>query len=203
MRPLEDAVEFRARIIRNFAQSNSQLCDESGIGYWPIPVLIAVILSKALYSIHEEWLSQITACNYEVAAMLSEVRTRLTAIAAEGDLGEDHAAIYLRDHPSVREINVSDGPFYLAYKRVLNEDDAFILLGFVYSVEIGSLSAVKELASSRLIANKNYAALHMVEEVAHGALAAEIKSIVMQSDYADRFAAGCDLHDLVYEEALT
>ena len=166
-------------------------------------MLIAVILAKCLYKIHEEWLRQITVGNYETAAMLSAVRTRLTAIGAEGDLGEDHAAIYLRDHPGVREIDISDGPFYLAYTRILSEDDPFKLLGFVYSVEVGSLNAVKELASSRLIANKSYAALHMIEEVAHGALAAELKNIVMESEYAERFAAGCDLHDLVYEEALS
>ncbi len=202
MRTREDAVRFRADIVRNLARSRPDLQNESGEGFWPIPVMIPVVLAKCIYKIHEEWLQQIEAGNHETAAMLSEVRTRLTHLVAEGDLGEDHAGIYMHEHPNVKKTKMNSAPFFTAYQAILKEDDPFKLLGFVYSVEAGSLEAVKALVASRMIANKKFAALHMEEEVEHDRLAEEIKQRIMQSEYADRFAQGCDLHDALYENTV-
>ncbi len=203
MRERENAIRFRADIIRGLAEKRPDLRNESGEGFWPIPVMIPVVLAKCIYKIDEERLNQTQAGNYETAAMLTEVRTRLTHLVAEGDLGEDHAGIYMEEHPNVKNIDMKSAPFFKAYQTILKEEDPFKLLGFVYSVEAGSLEAVKALVASRMIAKKRFAELHMIEEVEHDRLAEEIKTLVLKSEYATRFAEGCDLHDSLYEKMVT
>lgn len=161
--------------------------------------MIPVVLAKCLYLIHKEWLKQIQTGNYDVAEMLSEVRTRLTRLVAEGDLGENHAGIYIREHPDVKKIEYETAPFFKAYQEILDQEDAFVLLGFVYSIETGSLEAIKALVAHGMISNGEFAKLHMMEEVEHGRIAEEIKQLILQSQYASEFAEGCDLHDRLYE----
>lgn len=202
MRSYSDAVAFRANIINNLANTRPDLRNRSGVGFWPVPIMIPVVLAKCLYLIHDEWFNQIQASNYKVAEMLTEVRTRVTHLVAEGDLGEDHAGVFLREHPDVKEIEMNDAPFFKAYKAILEEDDAFVLLGFIYSIETGSLEAIKALVTNEMISDGEFAKLHMVEEVEHEKLAGEIQQFILESEYADRFAKGCDLHDRLYEQTV-
>jgi len=200
MRTREDAIMFRANIIRKLAKARPDLCKHSGVGFWPVPVMIPLVLAKCIYLIHKEWLDQIQASNYDTAEMLTEIRTRLTHLAAEGDLGEDHAGIYMREHPDAKKIKMDAAPFFKAYQTILDKNDPFILLGFVYSVEAGSLEAIKALVATGMISNEKFAKLHMVEEVEHDKLAEEIKQFILKSEYAHRFAQGCNLHDQLYEQ---
>jgi len=202
MRTREDAITFRANIIRELAKVRPSLCNRSGVGFWPVPVMIPLVLAKCIYLIHAEWLDQIKAGKYDTAKMLTEIRTRLTHLVAKGDLGEDHAGIYMSEHPDVNKTKMDTAPFFKAYQTILDKNDPFVLLGFIYSIEAGSLEAVKALVESRMIANKRFAKLHMVEEVEHDRLAEEIKQLILKSEYASRFAQGCDLHDQLYEQTI-
>lgn len=197
-----DPVKFRAQIIRRLAEARPDLCNDTGIGFWPIPVMIPLVLAKCLYLLHKEWLGQIRTGNFRVAEMLSNVRTRLTRLVAEGDLGEDHAGIYMREHPEVTKIDIRTAPFFKAYARILEEKDAFVLLGFVYCIETGSLEAIKALVERHMISNGEFARLHMEEEVEHERIAQEIKQLILGSEYAQRFTQGCELHNRLYEEVL-
>lgn len=194
-----DPAMFRAQIIRRLAEARPDLCNGSGVGFWPIPAMIPVVLAKCIYLLHEEWLEQIKASNPGVVEMLSQVRTRLTHLVAEGDLGEDHAGIYRREHPDVSTTDIRTAPFFKAYTTILAQEDAFVLLGFVYSIETGSLEAIKTLVEKQMIRDGEFARLHLVEEVEHGRIADEIEQLIMDSQYAQRFIQGRELHNHLYE----
>ncbi len=200
MKDYSDAVNFRAAIIRKLAKARPDLCGGSGSGFWPVPVMGPVILAKCIFLLHFEWLHQIKRADYRVAEKLAEVRTRLTQIVAEGDLGEDHAGLYIKEHTAVKDIRMEALPFFKVCQTILKEEDPFILLGFIYNVETGSLEAIKALVETNMICNGHFAQLHLVEEIKHEKLANEIKTIILQSPYRERFIQGCDLHDRLYEE---
>ena len=200
MRSYAETVNFRGAIIIKLAARRLDLCDGSGLGFWPVPVMGPVILAKCIFLLHDEWLNQIKLGEYNTANQLSEVRTRLTQIVAEGDLGEDHAGMYIKEYPAVKDVQMETLPFFKVCQSILKEDDPFILLGFIYNVETGSLEAIKTLVKTNMISNGNFAQLHLVEEIEHEKLANEIKTIIFQSPYKWRFIQGCDLHDRLYEE---
>jgi hypothetical protein len=200
---LPDPVMFRANIIRTLAQKRPELCDYSGRAFWPIPVMIPVVLAKCLHYVHREWFEQVCKKNYEIVSMLSLVRTGLTRLCAEGDLGEDHAGIYMREHPTVTHMDIFSAPFFTPYSRILTLcKNAFELLGFVYSIEAGSLEAIKALVELRMIANGEFAKLHMTKEVEHERIAEEIRRLISCSPYLESFNRGCQLHNLLYEEVV-
>src|ERR1700741_75998 len=108
----QTAAAFRAAIIKKLAKIRPDLCNSSGLGFWPVPIMIPVIIAKCIYLLHAEWQRQIMLGDRPLAKKLSEIRILLAKLGYEGDLGEDHAGIYMKEHPEVKNVEMETLPFF-------------------------------------------------------------------------------------------
>jgi len=200
MKTYEEALVFRAGIVSSLAKNHPELCDESGVGFWPVSVMTPSIFARCLYLMEQECLCRIINFDYVARDLLVSIRTRLTSLVYEGDMGEDHACIYLEEHPKVKNVRIQDGLFYSAYKTILDHDNWAVILGFIYSLEVGSLASIKALVDNKIIVNGEFAKVHLVEEVEHAKLAIEIRELIINSEYWNYFVSGCELHDNLYTQ---
>ncbi|MCB9811235.1 MAG: hypothetical protein H6779_03610 [Candidatus Nomurabacteria bacterium] len=135
---------------------------------------------------------------------MSKIRNLLVKLAAEGDLGEDHVAPYLADHPTLPS-SFGDGHFFEHYQKVLKLNDPFKILGFLYSIEVGSLEFVKVLVERGLVKEGGlFAKIHLKVEEKHRNLAISIREMVMPETFRNKYRAGfvggCELHDAMYKK---
>ncbi len=204
MKTYEEALRFRAKSIERFAYHNSELCDQSGVGFWPAPMLMPLIFSRCISLMQCEIVKQHKEKSFVLCQNLTMVRNLLVKLAAEGDLGQDHVSIYMEEHPEVCMWELQDGPFYKPYERVLELSSSFKILGFLYSIEVGSLLFVKELVKNQLIKDGKFAAMHLEVEGEHHDLALSIHKVVMDESFPSRyradFVSGCELHDSIYDQ---
>ncbi|MEZ4104025.1 MAG: hypothetical protein R3B60_01930 [Candidatus Paceibacterota bacterium] len=203
MNTYEQALSHRAKCLREFACSHPELCDESGVAFWPIPVIMPLFFSQCLNLLQQEIVKLYVDNMREPANRLTEVRNLLAKLATEGDLGEDHASLYVADHPLLPQ-SFDDSHFLPHYQEVLVLNNPFKILGFLYSIEVGSLEFVKALVETGLIKKNGYfASTHLKVEVEHSNLAVLIRGIVMNETFCLRyrsdFVFGCEFHDIVYE----
>jgi release factor glutamine methyltransferase len=206
MRVEEKAGEFMARKVIELAQTREDLCDESGLGFWPIPAMFPQVLSHTIHLLQRKITNLILEGKTQEAHLLTHVRCDLLKIVHEGDLGENHTGIFLHEHRRALEIDrttLEKLPFYSFCTSLLEIDNPLVLLGAITRNEEGSIGEAKALVKTNLIKNRKFAELHLIEEVEHGRISAQIKSLLVDHPiFGSDFTQGLKLHDQLYSKIL-
>jgi len=204
MRPLANAGQVMASTLARFASSHPELCDKSGTGFMPIPIMFPLLLTHLL-DLLQLTISVLYSTNDLHVDKLVRIRMLFMQLMSEGDLGEDHTGLFLREHPeALKRLNMDmeRGPFAAFCRRVRQTQDFAELCGIICRNEIGSEAEARALLEHAIISDGKYAQTHLVEEVEHANAAAEISEIFLHSPYRHRFQNGLLLHDRLYREVL-
>jgi Fe-S-cluster containining protein len=197
-----DANQFMRDTVRLLADRQPGLRDRGGRAFWPVPALFPLLLVHCLHQVQRQVSELYLAAHDREAAILAACRCNLLRLVAEGDLGEDHAALFLADHPGIAAIAGEEYrqlPFYGFCQDILRIDDPILLLGALMRNEAGSLGEMEALLAENLISPGRFSAAHLVEEVTHARLADEIAERLSEFEALNRsFNAGQALHDRIY-----
>lgn len=198
---LADAPELMASGIAKLGDQFPEYTNQSGVGFWPIPLYFPRFLSRCIDLIQEEITDHWNRKDADTAGKLIDVRIRLLRLVYEGDLGENHLGAFIADHPFVTELSAEvELPFSQFCLKILEVDDAITLLGILMRNEEGSLAEAHQLVNSQIInVDGTYGKLHLEEEVEHGRLATEIHQIIEGIPALnDRYLLGFEMHDEWY-----
>ena len=70
MKTYEEALVFRAGIVNALAEKYPEICNKSGVGFWPVPVMTPCIFAKCLNLLEQECFSKVKVSNYETRDLL-------------------------------------------------------------------------------------------------------------------------------------
>lgn len=202
-RPAEiDANVFMRDTVKALAHRQPGLCDRSGRGFWPVPVMFPLLLAHCLHRLQQRVSELYLGGHYCEGELLAACRCNVLRLVAEGDLGEDHASLFLADHHEVRGITGPECrqlPFFAFCEGILRIDDPVVLLGALMRNEAGSLGEMEALLGEGLISSGRFSEVHLVEEVTHARLAEEIAERLATVDELNHsFQIGQALHDQIY-----
>jgi hypothetical protein len=204
---IPDAGKYMASQVFALAKAKKEYCNGSGIGFYPVPVYFPRMLSKCIDLIQNEITKYYLKQENTKAEKLVQVRINLLKTVFEGDLGENHTGIFLKDHPKVIKLTkeeIKALPYYNFVMGMVAEENPFRLLGMLARNEKGSLEEAKALVETNLIKDDGeYGNLHLMEEVLHGQLADEIAEIVLSElEFSEQFIIGQINHDKLYSTVL-
>lgn len=122
-------------------------------------------------------------------------------IVYEGDLGENHTGLFVKDHPTITE-NIKEFrklPFFNFCSSILIIRNPLILLGILTRNEEGSLEEAKALVETNLISKGTFSKTHLIEEKQHVQISEYIRNKLMQHElWREDFMKGIKLHDKLY-----
>lgn len=204
---LPDANAFMGAKIEAFAAQHPEFTEPAvrGCFFWVVtcyfPELLAEMqlrltrLARKAYLRHES-----------DADLLAWVRMEWTKLTSVGDLGENHTRMYLEEHPAVLDMTldqVYDSPFARFCTGLLELQDPIMLLGALTRNEEGAIGEATALVSTGLIADGEFARLHLLEEPEHGAISAGIRErMLAHPGFSPRFIQGMRHHDFLYQGIL-
>lgn len=197
-----DANAFMKETVRTLAHRRPALRDRSGRGFWPVPAMFPLLLSQCLHRLQQRVSELYLEGRQHEGGLLAACRCNMLRLVADGDLGEDHAALFLADHPQIGAIpgqECRDLPFFTFCQGILHIDDPIVLLGALMRNEAGSLGEMEALLEEDLIASGRFSEIHLIEEVTHARLAEEIAERLAEVDELhSSFTKGQALHDRIY-----
>ncbi len=195
---MSDAGTIMAEIVSRLAEDRPDLRDSSGRAFWPVPASFPLILSKCLFGLQELATGECLAGCSHRAQLVSAVRIEFLRLTADGDLGEDHTSLFLKDHPKAAEVT-DRPPFGYFCEEILKIEDPIVLLGAISRNEEGSISEIAALVESRLIDDGAFARKHLEQEHEHARRAETIAHLIGDSGWLlPRFQSGLALHDRLY-----
>ncbi|MCG8599294.1 MAG: hypothetical protein MI807_04045 [Verrucomicrobiales bacterium] len=190
-------------VLRQFAANYPDYCDSSGRAFWPVPAYFPLLLSRVLDALQQEISSAYIHGENEKARLLAEARIKLAQITLEGDLGENHTEMFLRDHPNVTTADAENRPFDRFCAGAMAVEDPVELLGLLCRNEQGSIEEMEAARDCQLLADGPFLQVHLIEEEEHRKLAEEIRDIMMtNSVFAASFKRGEEVHDKLYAGVL-
>lgn len=193
----EHAGDFMAAYIQQLADRRPDLANMSGRGFWPVPAVFPLYLGHSIFRLQNAVSEAYLRGDSSHAAWLAHLRVLLMRIVYEGDLGENHTELFLRDHP---EAPHADGPFakFTTHLGQMHMHWA-TMLGLLVDNEVGSLAEARALVGYKIIRPDGvFARVHLQEEVEHARIATEIAVAVQRSRYAGAFENGIRLHRMWY-----
>lgn len=201
-----DAEEFMEMAVRELAATQPELRDGSGRAFWPTPAMFPNLLAECLEGLQDEITRLYLDSEWDKADLLANCRCDLLKIVGEGDLGENHTALFLKDHPTIKELTTEESrnlPFYRFCSEMLDIENPVVLLGALMRNEEGSLGEMEALLDEELITRGPFAELHIVEEEEHARLAENISARLRgEPAFGEDYQHGYALHDEIYTRAL-
>ena len=196
------ADELMDSAIHTLAKQRPDLCDQSGRGFWPVPVHFPRLLSKTLDALQRE-VSERYLRHDPTADTLASVRMDFMRVVGEGDLGENHTKLFLADHPGIANVTPEESdrlPFGQFCRSILTIDDPVLLMAILTRNEEGGLAEAQALADTKLIKPDGpFALTHLREEEVHGRISADMrKKLLSISEFEQRFHLGETIHDQFY-----
>lgn len=200
------AAEIATSSLAELARKRPELCDASGRAFWPVPAHFPHLLSRAVETLQQE-----TTLRYlrhdPIAKELATVRTDLMKVVYEGDLGENHTDMFLRDHPEILSVTPEEAdtlPFAEFCRGILSIDDPIVLLAVLTRNEEAGLAEAQALAQHSFIKpDGKFAKVHVIEEEVHGRISEGMRERLLRiPEFQTRFAKGEGLHDDLYRTIL-
>lgn len=205
MIPCQETFGVRIKIVDRLVKKYPGLCDNSGVGFWPVPLFMPAIYAKCIYLLQYEFTKEIFSNNYVKGEFIGKLRSCLTELAVEGNLGKDCVSVYIDDHHPVQAIDVQDGIFYNLYKdKVLAVSNPFKILGFIYSAGIEWHQLIEQLVDCNIIIDGEYSKLQLEQAPTYEDIIPAIHDLVMKesvnSNYRSNFVRGTELYDELCEQ---
>lgn len=201
-----DAEKFMEMAVRELAATQPELRDGSGRAFWPTPAMFPNLLAECLEGLQDEITRLYLESEWEKADLLASCRCDLLKIVGEGDLGENHTALFVKDHPSIKALKAEESrslPFFRFCSEMLDIENPVMLLGALMRNEEGSLGEMEALLDEELITRGPFAELHIVEEEEHARLAENISERLRgEPAFGEDYQRGYALHDEIYTRAL-
>ena len=183
--------------IRELAKKRPELSNMSGKGFWPVPAFFPLLLSHTIHCLQNK-ITELYLKNDGIAKELSEIRIALLNIVFEGDLGEDHTGLFIKDHPNKLD-EYKNLPFYNFCQGILKINNPIILLGILTRNEEGSLEEAKALVETKIINVGIFSQIHLIEEEKHARISESIKNKLLKNvQFKEDFLKGIDIHDELY-----
>ena len=207
IQPLPPAAVVMSTAIRHLAMQHPELAERKGLAFWPVPAIFPAVLADCIAGLQELITYEYVRDHSPSAQRLGRARCLLLTIVGEGDLGEDHTALFLQDHPDVLGAGYAISgqlPFSSLCRGLRAIADPVMQLGALIRNELGSTAEIGTLVRVGLITAGPYSEVHAREEPEHAAVAEEIRHLFYGfRKYAPRFKAGEMLHDELYGQVAT
>jgi hypothetical protein len=190
-------------VFRKLAAKRPDLCDGSGRGYWPTSAKFPTFVALTVLLL-QRWGEELILSKDPFAEHVVAARMHVMRLAYFGDLGEDHAKLFLADHPGLRE-SPTDSPEF-PFSRFCGLLTSFTnpaeAAGALWHNETGSTEGITELGELGLVTKGEWYRAHLIEEPEHGKAAEEVAKVFRDSAFWHSFQVGAQKHADWYLTAL-